>query len=55
MRRADWQRGLQEGWITDGMKPKLLTAFEALDKGVASVLLANADTLSAGGGTRIQP
>ena len=55
MRRSDWQRGLQQGWITDGMKPKLLTAFEALDKGVASVLLANADTLAAGGGTRIQP
>jgi acetylglutamate kinase len=55
MHRTDWQRGLQEGWITDGMKPKLQTAFEALDKGVASVILANADTLAAGGGTRIQP
>ena len=53
MRRSEWQRGLREGWITDGMKPKLLTAFEALDKGVSSVLLANADTLAAGGGTRI--
>ncbi|MFO8030501.1 MAG: acetylglutamate kinase [Cyclonatronaceae bacterium] len=49
----DWKRGLREGWITDGMKPKLLTAFEALEKGVASVLLANADTLAAGGGTRL--
>ncbi len=55
LRHADWQRGLEEGWITDGMKPKLQTAFEALDKGVASVILANADTLAAGGGTRIQP
>lgn len=53
--RADWQRGLQEGWITDGMKPKLQTAFEALAKGLTSVLLANADSLAAGGGTRIQP
>ncbi len=53
MRRADWQRGLQEGWITGGMKPKLLTAFEALDKGLASVVLANTGTLAAGGGTRL--
>ena len=53
MSRADWQRGLKEGWITDGMKPKLLTAFEALDNGVKSVLLTNADTLAAGGGTRL--
>lgn len=55
MRRDDWQRGLREGWIKDGMKPKLLTAFEALEKGVPSVLLANADTLAAGGGTRLLP
>lgn len=53
MRRSDWQRGLREGWIKDGMKPKLTTAFEALDKGLPSVRLTNADTLAAGGGTRI--
>ncbi|MBP3191636.1 acetylglutamate kinase [Natronogracilivirga saccharolytica] len=53
MNRRDWQRGLEEGWITDGMKPKLLTAFEALDNGVQSVLLTNAGTLAAGGGTRL--
>ncbi len=53
LHRRDWQRGLREGWIKDGMKPKLLTAFEAMDKGVHSVLLANADTLAAGGGTRL--
>ena len=53
MSREEWQRGLEAGWIRDGMKPKLLTAFEALDKGIASVLLANADTLAAGGGTRL--
>ena len=53
LHRRDWQRGLREGWVKDGMKPKLLTAFEALDKGVLSVLLANADTLAAGGGTRL--
>ncbi len=55
MRRNDWQRGLREGWVKDGMKPKLSTAFEALEKGVRSVLLANADTLAAGGGTRLVP
>ncbi len=53
MRRLDWQRGLREGWIRNGMKPKLLTAFEALQKGVPSVVLANAETLAAGGGTRL--
>ncbi|MDI6402572.1 acetylglutamate kinase [Balneolaceae bacterium ANBcel3] len=53
MNKEDWQRGLKEGWIKDGMKPKLLTAFEALDKGIPSVRLTNADTLAAGGGTRL--
>ncbi len=53
LRREDWQRGLREGWIRNGMKPKLLTAFEALEKGVRSVKLANADTLVSGGGSRI--
>ncbi len=53
MRRSDWQRGLREGWVREGMKPKLLTAFEALDKGIASVRMTNAATLAAGGGTRL--
>jgi len=53
MRRADWQRGLLEGWVRDGMKPKLSTAFEALEKGIPSVLMTNADTLAAGGGTKL--
>lgn len=53
MHRSDWQRGLREGWVKDGMKPKLTTAFEALDKGLPSVRLTNADTLAAGGGTMI--
>ncbi len=53
LNRNDWQHGLREGWVKDGMKPKLLTAFDAMDKGIPSVLLANADTLAAGGGTRL--
>ena len=51
--RDDWKRGLQQGWIRDGMKPKLQTAFEALEKGVPSVLLTNPEALLAGGGTRL--
>ncbi|MDG5767049.1 acetylglutamate kinase [Balneolales bacterium ANBcel1] len=53
MRRTDWQLGLREGWVRDGMKPKLLTAFEALEKGIPLVRMTNADTLAAGGGTRL--
>lgn len=51
MRRSDWELGLKEGWVKDGMKPKLFTAFEALEKGVPTVKMTNADTLAAGGGT----
>lgn len=51
--REDWKRGLQQGWIRDGMKPKLQTAFEALEKGVPSVLLTNPDGLFKGRGTRL--
>lgn len=51
--REDWKQGLKQGWIRDGMKPKLQTAFEALEQGVPSVLLANPDALLAGGGTRL--
>ncbi|MEX0681033.1 MAG: acetylglutamate kinase [Balneolales bacterium] len=53
LRRDDWQRGLKEGWIKDGMKPKLLTAFEALEKGIRSVRLTSAEVLATGGGTKL--
>lgn len=53
MNYDDWQRGLRDGWVKEGMKPKLQTAFSAIEKGLPSVLLANMDTLLAGGGTRL--
>ena len=44
-------RGATEGWIADGMRPKLDTGFAALARGVASVRICAPDALAAGGTT----
>lgn len=38
---SDFQAGKAEGWITEGMVPKLKTAFEALQSGVPCVRIGN--------------
>lgn len=38
---SDFQTGKSEGWITEGMVPKLKTAFEALKGGVPIVRIGN--------------
>lgn len=48
---AMWRRGLREGWVTNGMKPKLLNAFKALDSGINRVRLASVASLLENGGT----
>jgi acetylglutamate kinase len=51
MRIADRDTGLNEGWIKDGMIPKLHTGFQALDSGISKVRLTNPAGLSSGKGT----
>lgn len=52
--RADFEAGIREGWVTDGMRVKLDVAFQALDAGVREVVvLAPVDLLTGSGGTRI--
>ena len=49
------ERGVREGWITDGMRPKLTVALDALAQGVRSVRIVAPDALAvADAGTRIQ-
>jgi acetylglutamate kinase len=48
-----FRSGVAAGWITDGMRPKLETAFLACDKGIPEVRLTNPAGLASGGGTRI--
>jgi len=50
----DFHHGVQEGWISAGMIPKLTNAFKALESGVAMVVLTNANGLVNGTGTYIQ-
>lgn len=51
--KQDWLSGLEEGWITDGMVPKLKTAFNALELGVQDVILTSANGLINNIGTKI--
>ena len=44
-------RGVAEGWIADGMRPKLDTAFAARDRGVGDVRICAPAGLSAAAGT----
>src|SRR5699024_6174038 len=46
-----WKAGLKEGWIVDGMQPKLQTGFEALENGISKVILTNPDGLEQNNGT----
>ncbi|GAB5537741.1 MAG: acetylglutamate kinase [Rubricoccaceae bacterium] len=39
-------QGVHEGWITDGMRPKLTVALDALANGVASVRIVAPDALA---------
>lgn len=41
--KADYEQGLQEGWITGGMHVKLHVAYEALEGGVESVYILGPD------------
>ena len=41
------EQGIRDGWITDGMRPKLTVALDALANGVASVRIVAPDALAA--------
>ena len=52
---ATIEQGVQDGWITDGMRPKLTVALDALANGVASVRIVAPDALAvADAGTTIR-
>jgi acetylglutamate kinase len=48
---SQYAMGVRDGWIRDGMIPKLQTGFQAIKHGVNTVRLTNARGLSSGGGT----
>jgi len=48
-----FDEGVAAGWITDGMRPKLETAFMAVEKGISEVRLSNPSGLASGIGTRV--
>lgn len=48
---SEYEKGIDEGWIKDGMIPKLHTGFLALNKGISSVRLTNPSGLAVGKGT----
>ena len=49
----EFHHGVQDGWISAGMVPKLTNAFKAVDAGVAKVVLTSANGLLDGKGTII--
>lgn len=52
--RADYERGVDEGWIQGGMRVKLKVAFDALDAGIPRVLIVAPENLMSGeGGTKV--
>lgn len=52
--RADFERGVDEGWIQGGMRVKLKVAFDALEAGIPRVLILSPENLmSQEGGTRV--
>jgi acetylglutamate kinase len=53
MTKTDFIAGVSQGWITDGMRPKLETGFNALESGIKSVTLTNPAGLSKHKGTRL--
>ncbi len=53
--RADYERGVSEGWIQGGMRVKLSAAFDAVQSGVAEVYILSPESiLSPTGGTRVK-
>lgn len=50
---AEFTQGVAQGWITDGMRPKLETGFKALNSGIKSVILTNPVSLAQHKGTRL--
>ena len=53
MRKADYERYLQDDVISGGMIPKLDNAFAAIDAGVNKVVITNAMNLGTDSGTEI--
>ena len=53
MTKTDFLSGVSQGWITDGMRPKLETGFNAWESGIKSVTLTNPAGLSKHKGTRL--
>lgn len=52
--RADYERGIEEGWIQGGMRVKLKVAFDAMNAGIPRVLILSPENLaSRKGGTRV--
>lgn len=53
--RSEWQQGVETGWITTGMQPKLENGFAALDEGATSVVITNPEGWASSLGTRLIP
>lgn len=53
MRKADYQKYLEQEVISGGMIPKLDNAFAAIDAGVNKVIITNANNLGTDSGTEI--
>lgn len=51
--KSEFERLIAQGVIQDGMIPKLQNAFEAIDAGVKTVVITQADRIGTGEGTRI--
>jgi acetylglutamate kinase len=52
--RPEFEEGVAEGWISEGMRPKLETAFDAHERGIAHVRICGPDGLAGpAAGTRI--
>jgi acetylglutamate kinase len=51
MTKTDFFAGVSQGWITDGMRPKLETGFKALESGIKSIKLTNPAGLAQQKGT----
>jgi acetylglutamate kinase len=49
----DYQKGLEHGWIKDGMIPKLQTGFESITYGVQEVVICSPKTLVNKNGTKL--
>jgi acetylglutamate kinase len=54
LRAGEAKQGIHDGWIKDGMIPKIETSLQALERGVNEVLLTNATGLLEGSGTLLR-